>query len=233
MTEKNLNEPMSKVPEIREKKIKNTATVVAMPEKKESSEAKEEKMEKENKEGRVEEKSKEGKIEEKAKEVKTEKKKAEPKVKKTESMVYGRNLPISLKHSMGIGKFIKYKKISEAIKNLEKVLKKKLAVPFTGEIPHRKRGHMLTKSMPSGRYPEKASKEFIRLLKSLSANSNANGMDLEKTIISEVVLNKASSQKHRFGNTEFKRTHVLISSKEITERKNKKEIAKEKTGAKK
>ena len=224
MTEKNLNEPMSKVPEIREKKIKNTATAVAMPEKKESSEAKEEK---------ADEKNSEGKTGEKTKEAKSEKKKAEPKVKRTEAMVYGRNLHISLKQSMAIGKFIKYKKISEAIKNLEKVLKKKLAVPFTGEIPHRKRGHMLTKSMPSGRYPEKASKEFIRLLKSLSANSNANGMDLEKTIISEVVLNKASSQKHRFGNTEFKRTHVLISSKEITERKNKKEIAKEKTGAKK
>lgn len=223
MTEKNLNEPMSKVLEIKEKKMKNTVAAAAMPEKKESGGAKE---------AKTEEKNKEGMAEEKVKEAKTEKKKTEPKEKKTESIVYGRNLPISLKQSIGIGKFIKYKKINEAIKNLEKVLSKKLAVPFTGEIPHRKRGHMLTKSMPSGRYPENASKEFIKILKSLSANSNSNGMDLEKTIISEVVVNKASSQKHRFGNTEFKRTHVLIRAKELAERKNKKE-AKGKTGGKK
>jgi ribosomal protein L22 len=223
MTEKNLNEPMSKVPEIKEKKMKNIPSAIAVPEKKESSETKETK---------AEEKNNEVKIEEKTKEAKSEKKKAEPKVKKTEAMVYGRNLPVSLKHSIAIGKFIKYKKINEAIKNLEKVLNKKLAVPFTGEIPHRKRGHMLTKSMPSGRYPKNASKEFIRVLKALSANSNANGMDLEKTIVSEVIINKAPSQKHRFGNTEFKRAHVLIRAKEITERK-KEKAAKEKIGGKK
>lgn len=146
-------------------------------------------------------------------------KKDDKKIKKTEAVVYGRSLPISKKQAMAIGKFIKYKKINFAIELLEKVSKKKLAVPMKGELPHRKGKTLEGKSMMSGRYPINASKEFIRLLKNLSANSNVNGLDLEKTIIFEVIPNQAPKQYHRFGSTQFKRTHVIIKSKEKENKK--------------
>lgn len=154
------------------------------------------------------------------KETKEEKKKIEvKKVKRSEASVYGRNLRISLKQSKAIGRFIKFKKIDESINNLEKVVKKKIAIPFKGEVAHRKGTKLSGKGMMSGKYPIVASKEFIKLLKSLNSNSSSNGMDLEKTRITEVVMNKAPKQLHRFGGTQFKRTHVLIRAKEMTHNK--------------
>lgn len=156
------------------------------------------------------------------KENKKSEKKDEKKVKKIEASVYAKNLRVSKRHAVAIGKFIKYKKIPYAIELLERVVKKRIAIPFKGEFPHRHGKNLKGQSMMSGKYPVNASKEFIRLLKSLSANSNANGLDLEKTIIFEVIPNKASKQYHRFGSTEFKRTHILIKSKELGEKKNEK-----------
>jgi len=155
-----------------------------------------------------EKKSEEKKAVDKKKEVKIPK----PAVKKFEAVVNARSVHVSLKHAVAIGEFIKGKKISEAIANLERVSIKKQAVPFRGEIAHRK-----GKGMMSGKYPVNASKEFITLLKSLSANSLHNGMDLDSTIISSVVPNKAPEQVHRFGSTKFKRNHISITAKEVAQ----------------
>lgn len=147
--------------------------------------------------------------------------KKQKKVKKNNASIYGRNLPISLKHSIAIGRFIKNHKIETAILNLEKVLVKKIAVPTKGELAHRKGLKLNGKKMMSGKYPINASKEFIKLLKSLSANCTSNGMDIENTIIYEVIPNKSPKQFHRFGSTVFKRTHVIIKAKELKEKKSK------------
>ena len=97
---------------------------------------------------------------------KSEKKKPQKiTVKKDNASVYGRALRISLKQSVGIGNFIKRKNIDQAIKDLEMVILKKKAVPFTGEMAHKK-----GKGMMTGKYPLNASKEFIMLLKSLKSN---------------------------------------------------------------
>ena len=129
--------------------------------------------------------------------------------KRTEASVYGRSLRISLKQSKAIGKFIRNKKIEDAIKDLNQVLLKKKAVPMSGEIAHRK-GKIM-----SGKYPINSSKEFIRLLKTLSSNSNMHGMDVDKTIIYETIPNRAPNQLHRFGSMKFKRTHITIKAKEM------------------
>lgn len=145
-----------------------------------------------------------------AKEEKKEHKKPiqkKPVVKKTEAIVNSKNLPISTKYSIAICKFIKNKKIGKAISDLEQVISFKKAVPIKGEIPHRK-----GKGMMSGRYPKKASEHFIKLLKSLSANSNANG--LENPMIVEAVANFASRPFGRFGRIRKKRSHVKIKVKE-------------------
>jgi len=126
-----------------------------------------------------------------------------PVVKKTEAIVRGISVPISTKHSIAVCRFIKNKKIETAIKDLEDVLMYKKAVPMKGEIPHRK-----GKGIMSGRYPKKAVESFIKLLKSLLANSNAN--ELENPVIKEAFANLAQRPAGRFGRTKKKRTHINI-----------------------
>ena len=122
------------------------------------------------------------------------------------------NIPISTKHSAAICRFIKNKKIDSAISDLEAVLKFKKVVPMRGEIPHRH-----GKGMMSGRFPKKASENFIKLLKSLKANSNYNG--LENPIIIGAVANIGERPFGRFGAVRKKRTHIKLVAKDITEKK--------------
>ena len=151
---------------------------------------------------------KEEKIEVKKPEEKKETKKETlvKKIKKTETKANGRSLPISTKYAVAICKFIKNKKISTAIDDLEQVLNYKKAVPMKGEIPHRKG------KMYSGRYPKKASENFLKLLKSLLANANAE--EIENPIIVKAVANMASRPFGRFGRIKRKRTHVTLIAKE-------------------
>jgi large subunit ribosomal protein L22 len=114
-----------------------------------------------------------------------------------------------LKYSKGIGKFIRGKKIEDAIHDLNLVRLKKKAVPMMGEMAHKK-----GKGMATGKYPVKASENFLILLKSLSANGANHGMDVDNMRIAMTVPNKAPEQVHRGGRTMFKRTHVKIIAKE-------------------
>lgn len=161
------------------------------------------------------------KTEEKVEEEKKEEKKkpvegtTKPKEKKDYAIVRGESLKISTKYSVEIGRFIKGMKIDEAIGNLEKVTKKKLAVPMRGEMAHRKGKRLDGKGMATGKYPVTASKTFIKLLKTLKGNSIVNGLELENTKIIEVVSNKAPERRHRYGRTKFKQTHVMIKAKEM------------------
>ncbi len=123
------------------------------------------------------------------------------KPKKTKAVVNGIGIPISTKQSMAISRFIKRKKIEDAIRDLENVARLKKAVPMKGEIPHRK-GEIM-----SGRFPQKAAKEFIILLKSLAANSIYNG--LEEPIITQSVPNLGARPFGRRG-IRKKRTNITI-----------------------
>jgi len=117
-------------------------------------------------------------------------------------------LPISKKHSMAICKAIKGKTVKEALELFEKVIKKKEAIRFTGEIPHRK-------GMMSGRYPVSASKVFQKLVKGLAANANVKGINVEKSVIA---AKTDDAGKHMHGGRKrrrFKRCHVTLQLKEI------------------
>lgn len=110
---------------------------------------------------------------------------------------------ISTKHAMAICRFLRGRKINESISLLEDVIKMKIAVPFKGEVPHKKG--------VSARYPVKASEVFIKLLKSLSANATQKGLDLEKVRI-HGNANRASRARKpgRKIGRKFKRAHVLL-----------------------
>lgn len=138
-----------------------------------------------------------------------EKKKEIPKApKKEEAVAYGMNLHASKKHCMYICSFIKNKKVDDSIRDLERVIMIKKAIPFKGEVPHRK-GDMM-----SGRYPVKASKLFIQLLKGLRGNIIQNGMDLDKTRI-YIASASWASRPLRSGGREGKRTNVILKAKEV------------------
>lgn len=145
-----------------------------------------------------------------AEEKKEKPKKEVVKLKKEEAVARGVSLPISKKHSMYISKFIKNKKIDQAIADLTKVISFKKPVPYKGEIPHRKgRGIM------SGRYPINASKYFINLLKALKGNSLVNGLNLETTRVYFASATWASRPSRARGKA--KRTNVTLKAKEFPE----------------
>jgi len=140
---------------------------------------------------------------------KTGKKKDEkPKVKKYEAVANGSSMPVSTKQASYICSFIKGKEIDSAIADLNLVLSFKKAVPFKGEIPHRK-----GKGMMSGRYPLKASKLFINLLKALKGNAIVNGLEIDRTRIAIASASQAA-RPMRSGGRSAKRTHVILKAKE-------------------
>jgi len=171
---------------------------------KQKIESGEEEPEKKVAETKEEKKQEAEKSEKEIKKFEKKKKKLE-KPKKTEAIVKANNLPISTKHSVAICKFIKNKKIDDALADLEEVIKEKKAVPMKGEIPHR-RGKMM-----SGRYLKKAAQQFIKLLKTLKGNAIVNGLD-EDVKIKIASANIGERPYGRFGFHRKKRSHVLLKA---------------------
>jgi len=119
-----------------------------------------------------------------------------------------RDQDISTKHSVEICRQLRGKPLAKAITYLEDVIALKQAVPFLrylGDVGH-KRG------MAAGRYPVKASKAFLRLIKSAQKNASNKGLDEENLIIKHICAHKAS-RPMRYGRKtrrEMKRTHIEI-----------------------
>lgn len=129
--------------------------------------------------------------------------KQETTIKKTTAIVNAQSLPISTKHSIAVCNYIRGKNLETAILRLEPVAAHKKPIPMKGEIPHRK-GKIM-----SGRFPIKAAKAFITILKSLKANAIANELEIEKYVLF-CKANLASRPFKRFGRAKFKRTHVTL-----------------------
>ncbi|HZD43817.1 MAG TPA: 50S ribosomal protein L22 [Methanomicrobiales archaeon] len=98
-------------------------------------------------------------------------------------------LPISPKHSIEIARFIRFMNTGDAITYLNDVVAKKRAIPFkrfNRNVGHKKG---LT-GWDAGRYPEKAAREFIRLLESAGKNAEYIGLDAEKLKIVHITANR-------------------------------------------
>ena len=220
MTEKNYNPQQKERKSMKKQEaIKSSPNAVASLKTKKAME-KQEVVEKVKKQEqpieapKVEEKKLENVKEEQKTPEKKEVKKEVPKIKRTEVSAKGVNLPISTKDAKFVCKFIVKKRIGDAIRDLEQVEVKRKAVPMKGEIPHRK-----GKGIASGRFPKKAAKNFIVLLKSLAANANESSLD--EPIIVEAMANMAARPYGRFGRTQKKRTHVKVIAKDKTKLKKK------------
>ena len=184
MTEKNYNPEQKMVKTIDKQKIVEKVNVADAPKEKteENKEAKEEQPKKRTK-------------------------KKQERIKKEEAVVDVKSVPISTLHSIAICKFIRGKKISRALEDLNEVLSHRKAVPMKGEVPHKP-----GKGMSSGKYPKNASEYFIKLIKNLQANSNYNG--IEEPVIVFAIANKASEPFGKAGRVRHKRTHIKLVARE-------------------
>ena len=157
---------------------------------------------------------KDKKTSEPKKESEKEPKKKPKKVpKKDFAEARGVGLHFSMKVGSYICRFIKGKNVDEAIKDLEDVIKMRRAIPYKGEIPHRK-----GKGMMSGRYPVKACGLFIKTLKGLKGNVIVNGMDFDKSAITLASASWAT-RPARQGGKQAKRTNIYIRVEEVKEKK--------------
>ena len=221
MTEKNYNPQQKERKSMKKQEaIKSSSKAVASLKTKKAMEKQEvvekvKKPEQPIEAPKVEEKKLENVKEEQKTPEKKEVKKEVLKIKRSEVSAKGINLPISTKDAKFVCKFIVKKRIGDAIKDLGQVEVKRKAVPMKGEIPHRK-----GKGIASGRFPKKAAKNFIVLLKSLAANANESSLD--EPIIVEAIANMAARPYGRFGRTQKKRTHVKVIAKDKTKLKKKK-----------
>ena len=134
----------------------------------------------------------------------------------------GMALPVSFKQSVEICRFIGNKNVNDAKKMLQNVVEKKSAIPFkryNWDLGHKKK-------MGPGRYPQKASKEFIKLIEDVEANAQFKGLNTSNLIIAHVSAHKAGKTWHfgRKSRRRMKRTNVEII---VEETANKTEIKEE------
>lgn len=137
----------------------------------------------------------------------------------------GMALPISLKYSVEICRFVKNKKVSLAKNMLQEVVDKKRAIPFRRydfDLGHKKK-------IGPGRYPEKASKEFIKLIESVEANAQFKGINTSNLIITHISAHNTGKSWHygRKSRRRMKRTNVEIF---VGEKKTEENSEKQKQG---
>jgi len=107
----------------------------------------------------------------------------------------GRELRISLKESVEIAKVIKGMKLDEAISYLEKVIRKEVPVPYTRhrkQIAHRSsvNNQFPEWKTPVGRYPVKAARYILKVLRNARNNAENQGLDPERLVIVHAAAHK-------------------------------------------
>lgn len=95
---------------------------------------------------------------------------------------------MSHKHAREIAVAIKGLSIEKARDYLQAVVNKERAIPF-GRFKEQV-GHRSDPGMMSGRYPQKAATEFIKLLDNLESNAEYKGMDLDRLKIVNATTHK-------------------------------------------
>lgn len=104
---------------------------------------------------------------------------------------------VSVKDMRELVNAVKKMKLDKAIEFLEKVIQLKEPVPFKrykGKIAH-KRGMGDKWKWPSGRYPVKAAKYLLQLLKNVRNNAENKGLDTSKLVIEYIAAHKGITLK--------------------------------------
>lgn len=126
------------------------------------------------------------------------------------------SLPVSTKHCIELCRYLKYRPTLQAKKLLEEVIALRRAVPF--QRFNQDMGHKA--GMSAGRFPQKAARQLLKLVKSVEANAQFKGLNTSRLKIIKLLANQASipltGGRHR---TATKRTHLEIEVMESLEKK--------------
>lgn len=138
-----------------------------------------------------------------------------------DAVSYGRELPISFKHSVEICREIKGMQVEIAKNYLNDVILLKKSVPFkrfNRKVAHR--SNMV--GWDAGRYPKKASLAILRLLNNLEKNAEYKGLELDNLVIKHASASKGRVMKSYFpramGRSTIKRritTNIELLAKEM------------------
>ncbi|MEF8784091.1 MAG: 50S ribosomal protein L22 [Haloarculaceae archaeon] len=107
-----------------------------------------------------------------------------------------RERQMSLKHSKALAREIKGMKASDAVEYLEAVIDGEQAVPFrqhNSGVGHRSG----IDGWDAGRFPEKASGEFLDLIENAVNNADHQGFDGEEMAIMHVAAHKVGESQGR------------------------------------
>ncbi len=108
-----------------------------------------------------------------------------------------REIPVSPKKVVNLARVLKGMNLQEAKEYLERVIEKKEAVPYWryhGKIAH-KRGLGEKWGVPAGKYPVKAAKYLLKLLKNLEANAENKDLDTDRLRIIHIAVHKGATLK--------------------------------------
>jgi len=101
----------------------------------------------------------------------------------------GRNMRISPKHAREICRELKGKYLETAQEFLEQVIREEKSVPFRRyrkKVPHRRD----LRKWPSGRYPQKAAREILRVLENAEQNSSFKGLEVSRLRITHMAAQR-------------------------------------------
>ena len=120
----------------------------------------------------------------------------------------GKDLSVTTKQSVELCNFLRNKPLSRVKEMLEKVANKELAVPYKRykkDIAHRR-------GIGIGRYPVKASREILKIIKSAEANANVKGLPVDKLYVIHLLAQRASRPMRtgRKRGMVAKRTHIEV-----------------------
>jgi large subunit ribosomal protein L22 len=107
-----------------------------------------------------------------------------------------RERSISLKHSKAIAREIRGETVADAEDYLHAVIDEEQSVPFkqhNSGVGHRDD----IDGWDAGRYPEKASKDFLKLLSNVSNNAEQQGFSPEEMVIEHVAPHKVGESQGR------------------------------------
>jgi large subunit ribosomal protein L22 len=107
-----------------------------------------------------------------------------------------RERPISIKHSKAIARQIKGLTVAGAEEYLHDVIDEKQSVPFkqhNSGVGHRSD----IDGWDAGRYPEKASEDFLKLIENARNNADEQGFEGEAMTIKHVAAHKVGERQGR------------------------------------
>ncbi|MBI4152893.1 50S ribosomal protein L22 [Candidatus Woesearchaeota archaeon] len=120
----------------------------------------------------------------------------------------GRDLPISIKNSVEVCRFIRGKSVLMAKGILRDTIALKRAIPYrryTWDLGHKK-------GMASGRFPIKTSSGILQVLESAEANAQFKGMNTARLFVAHIAAHKASAPMRggRKRGQSAKRAHIEV-----------------------